>query len=249
MQSYTQIRCTSYVKKSLGILLFDTKKNKVMVVKKRYTYSYFSFVHAKYDKTNINSVKHLFNMMSIEEKNIIRSHNFDFMWYHIHLNVIKSSIYYKMLSTFNNIFMQDGGTKLDELLRITTYNNKLLYEFPKGRRDKPDEPNICTAIRELYEETNIAFEDFILVPQLKNSISEVRDDVKYITIFYVGIMKKQVIPKVDEININQLAEISDILWMDMDTLRRNVDIDIYNMVKRVSKQLKIRSSMCKSTNI
>jgi hypothetical protein len=231
------------VKKSLGIILFDPSKNKVVAIKKRYTYAYFDFVYGRYDKTDQNTIKLLLGRMTIHEKNILRSCNFDFIWFHIHLNFTKTEKYYKAYTDFANMFLGDQGSLLIKLLDVCLYDNNVKYELPKGKKNGSCEPNIFTAIREMEEETQIMFSEIDLNPFIKKTIIEVVDGIKYMMIFYVGTMKKDKIPYINEKCRDQLTEICDVSLIDMATLRNNVNPSVYAMIKKISKTLKLESKI------
>lgn len=76
-------------RKSSGVACcrFNTTSDKmeVLLVKKRYTYSFVSFVFGQYSIRNEKELKSLFNGMTMQEKIDIMSLKFDLMWYKIFL--------------------------------------------------------------------------------------------------------------------------------------------------------------------
>jgi 8-oxo-dGTP pyrophosphatase MutT (NUDIX family) len=126
-------------------------------------------------------------------------------------------------------------------LKTTSYKNTVKLELPKGKKNKLNEPNIFTAIREMEEETQIKFDDIDLMPRIKRTMTEVKNDIKYLTIFYVAVIKKNKLPHINESCNDQLSEIGDVRLVDMNILRNNIDINIYNMIKDISKQLKVEA--------
>jgi 8-oxo-dGTP pyrophosphatase MutT (NUDIX family) len=78
-----------YVKKSYGIACcrFNTtaKRYEVLMVRKRYTYGFFSFVFGKYKKNNDATIIALLDDMTNQEKLDILSLRFDFLWWRIWL--------------------------------------------------------------------------------------------------------------------------------------------------------------------
>jgi hypothetical protein len=232
-----------HMKKSLGIILFDSSKTNVVVIKKRYTYEYFDMVYGRYIKNDTLSIRKLVSAMTINEKNILRSNNFDYIWFHIHLNFIKTDKYYRAYTIFTNAFMLDNGILLNSILDTSPYRNTINYELPKGKKNRTNEPNIFTAIREMEEETQIQFSDVNIDPYIKRTITETTTDTKYTTVFYVGVIKKSKHPSIDEMCREQLTEIEDVKLVDMNTLRNHVDLDIYQMIKKISKLLKNKSKI------
>ena len=75
------------LKKSWGIACCRHNCNKLelLVVKKRYTYCFVSFVFGQYSKKDDNKIQSLFNGMTLQEKIDILSMNFEILWYKIWL--------------------------------------------------------------------------------------------------------------------------------------------------------------------
>lgn len=80
----------NYVKKSYGIACCRFNKLKeieILLVKKRYTYSFVMFVLGKYNKKNDEFLVSLFNGMTNQEKTEILSLRFEIIWYKVWLNI------------------------------------------------------------------------------------------------------------------------------------------------------------------
>ena len=88
--------CTKNTRKSSGIACcrFNTRTNRleILLIKKRYTYNFVSFVFGQYNKCDEKRLKFLFNGMTSQEKNDILSLKFDMLWYKIWLEFPDSSV-------------------------------------------------------------------------------------------------------------------------------------------------------------
>lgn len=59
----------------------------VLMIKKKYTYSFFEFVFGKYPRADRNKLESLFNTMTYQEKSDILEMDFDKLWCKIVLNI------------------------------------------------------------------------------------------------------------------------------------------------------------------
>jgi len=108
-------------KKTYGIALcrYNEKKTaEILMIKKRYTYAFFSFVFGYYKKYNNKQIKHLFNNMTLEEKIDILSLNFSILWYRIWLSNPEQNY------NFYNIYNNNSGFSED--------NNRINIITPKS---------------------------------------------------------------------------------------------------------------------
>ena len=125
--------------------------------------------------------------MTLHEKMILRSMNFDSIWYHLNLNGTKTDYYYTCLLKYNN-FISDGGVRLNNLINKSTNHNELKWEPPKGRKETT-ESNCECAIRELQEETGIEKDKYKFSVYLKNNkfiSSNISSKIKYVVIYYTA---------------------------------------------------------------
>ena len=252
-------------KKTYGVSICRYNKNQVeiLMIKKRYTYSFFSFVFGYYKKYNKKQIKSMFNTMTIEEKIDIMSLNFSILWYRIWLtnpdqnynfynnykntdnnnNGIKNIeinknteifidnnlYYYKKKHIFERTFLKDGGKKIKKLIQLSM-NYELEWEIPKGGSSE-NETDVLCACRELEEETNITVGDYILLHDIEPvTITNIDFKVTYMTRYYIGYMKNnsKYKPLINFNNKNQVSEISDIKWFNVnDIVRKTNSNNIY----------------------
>jgi 8-oxo-dGTP pyrophosphatase MutT (NUDIX family) len=104
------------IKISYGLAMcrYNEKKNncvEILLIKKRYSYYFFSFVFGYYKKYDDCYLKYLFNNMSYAEKIDILSMQFGTMWYRIWLNNPEKHFNIKDIYTY----FLDKNDKIDEV--------------------------------------------------------------------------------------------------------------------------------------
>lgn len=152
---------------SYGIALCKYNKEKnnnieILLIKKRYSYHFLSFVMGHYKKNDSKYIKHLFDNMSFSEKIDVLGMQFSQMWYRIWLNnpekfynitdvyettnfansPIKNKftnveiykLFFQKKSRFENNFLKDGGVKLRNIL-TQSVDAEILWEMPKGGKN------------------------------------------------------------------------------------------------------------------
>ena len=137
---------------SYGVAMcrYNTKKNnqvEILMVKKRYTYSYVTFVFGNYKKYNNKHLSYLFNNMTFDEKITILSMKFSSIWYRLwrydpeanytgnkRTDAETRSVtnYFKKKTKFETIFLVDGGKRLQRLIN-NSFNAVTPWEIPKGK--------------------------------------------------------------------------------------------------------------------
>ena len=192
-----------------------------LLISKRYTYEYFEFVQGKKftigKKIPTNVIMSMLNKMTLDEKMDILSLNFDQMWYRIWLTENKHATYFQSKTKFEQIFLADDGEWLKSLISKST-NSDRIWEIPKGRKNK-NEPDINCAVREFGEETNIEKKYYKIYPNLKRSYTFEDAGVIYTFTYFLAITRRVIRPQVDLKNMQQLIEINDIRWVDLNTIK------------------------------
>lgn len=218
-----------YVQKlSIGIACVRVSKNQpqMLMIKKRYSYSFGEFVHGKYtalsDKRRNPHAKaeliELFSGMTVEEKLDLLGLDFDQIWYRVWLSRHKPPVYYSSRHKFEESFLMDKGVKLRKLINRSA-NAQLVWEIPKGKKKYKGEPDITCAIREFEEETNIPKSRYKFIPTMKKEFSHIDKGVQYRNVYYIAVVKRNVEPEVNFNIQSQLHEISDIKWMDINEVQ------------------------------
>lgn len=213
---------------------------KILMVKRRYTYSYFSFVFGHYKKHNKKRIQYLFDNMTFGEKIDILSMNFSNMWYRLWLcdpekNYDKYQLnsatdtqtknltyYFRKKTKFENIFMRDGGKLLKRLINSSS-NSATPWEIPKGGANI-DELDLNCASREFEEETGVSSEKYTLLWNIDPIISAHKDDnIVYQSNYYIAYLNRITdvnwSPKVKFNSTQQLAEVEQVQWVSLNELK------------------------------
>lgn len=223
-------------RESIGIACcrFNNNKPEILLICKRYTYAYNLFVQGKYNSCNNVELIELFNGMTVDEKLDLRSLNFMQIWYRIWLdNAVKTANYFVAKNKFESTFCSDNGIRLKRLLSRSTNSDKV-WEIPKGRKINKTEPEIHCAIREFREETGVHKKSYKLFLGATRTYTFVDDGVKYINVYYLAFMRHNIDCKIDFGLRDQLDEISDIRWMNINDIRY---VDQSGRLERFTKSI------------
>jgi len=226
------------IKVSIGIacVRWNNNKPEMILVCKKQTYAFTQFLHGKYSN-NLESIKKLLNLMTVDEKIDILSMDFDRMWYRVWFDD-HIPLYYLSKNKFENMFKSDNGNRLKKMI-YSSINSDKIWEIPKGRR-KPGESDIHCAIREFQEETNIYKKHYKLY--LKPIVYTYIDfGIKYVNIYYLGLAKHNINPSINLGSIEQIREVSDVRWMNIEAIR-HIDKSkrLVNFAKKIFKFAKSR---------
>ena len=245
-------------KTSYGIALCRYNKDKnfqseILMIKKRYTYYYFSFVFGHYKKYNSKQLQYLFNNMTFGEKIDILSMKFSNMWYRLWISDPEQNYnitnlfnkdesdehhyknlkcYFRKKSKFENIFLRDGGKRLKRLINNSA-NAVTPWEIPKGGMNSNELPLNC-AKREFEEETGITFDKYTIMWNIDPIIVSHKDEnIIYKSVYYIAYLNNnsQWQPKIKFDTCNQLKEIEQVRWISLN------EISFLNLNEKVKKLL------------
>ena len=168
--------------------------NKILLVQRRNTIGMIEFVRGKYDVTDFDYIVKLFNMMTFDEKRILREHDsFDMIRTVIGL---KREYNYKseyddakrkFMALKNNIICDQVNALLDK--SYTKWSSPE-WGIPKGRRNNKEYDIEC-AIREFVEETGIKYKNINVYRNIK-PIEELYTGINgivYKHIYYIADIK------------------------------------------------------------
>ena len=251
---------TSY---GVAMCRYNKYKNnqvEVLMIKKRYTYHYFSSIFGHYKKYNTKYLQYLFNNMTFGEKVDILSMKFSNMWYRLWLSdpeknhniysiykykndapdhVKNIKCYLRKKSKFETIFLRDDGKRLRRLINNSS-NAVTPWEIPKGSPNQ-DEMDMNCAVREFEEESGIYSDKYSMLWDVKPIVSAHKDaDTIYRSVYYVAYLNKcsKWYPKVKFETSHQLSEVEQVQWISVDeikflNLNESVKKRLINMYKRI----------------
>jgi 8-oxo-dGTP pyrophosphatase MutT (NUDIX family) len=233
-------------------------KLRILVVRRRNTYAFLDFMYSRYVKFRFNpnmpkktfndNLIDLFNKMTVHEKFVIMSLDFDKIWYQAWLcappsqseiasvelkdtnnildnvqNILNNSNdilnYIKFKNKFKTTFLDhDGGASLKKLIKNSNINAQPIWEIPKGRLKTKIESQVNCAVREFYEETNIPKSLYKVLPNTAE-YEYIDNNVKYKFVYFLAVTKFNIEPKII-INSNaQFSEIDEVKWVDLVELK------------------------------
>lgn len=210
---------------------------KLLMIMRRHTLGYIEFIRGHYKVENPSQLHYLFTQMTIEEIQKIREHisDFDFLWKDLWVerwnstsgnsptNDIRNREY--NISKENFCKLQKEQINLSDFLDHT----KVLYDspewgFPKGRRTISKtkhgciEEDIECAKREFSEETGYIDTDYIVFENISPIVEMITgfDGILYKHVYYVAMLKSDVMPFLDTSLKSQKCEIGDIGLFNVD---------------------------------
>jgi 8-oxo-dGTP pyrophosphatase MutT (NUDIX family) len=131
----------------------------------------------------------------------------------------KQELYIKRKAKYESTFLQDGGRRLEMLIRRSKKSAELIWEIPKGRICK-DETKLDCATREFREETGIDVDSYNIVfdiSPLVDSFSHM--GVAYSNSYYIGLSSCDFEPAISFDSPTQLIEVDAVKWIGVDELR------------------------------
>ena len=161
---------------SYGIILFKSTDQgiKYLMIRRKDSFGYIDFLRGKYILHNIEQLQNIFNEMSIEEREKIKTNNFEVLWKQMWGNIPQSSQYKneEIASQKKFDILKNGIQIGNEYIYLETIINDCTtkwketeWEFPKGRRNFQEKDLDC-AIREFEEETGISKKDLIIIENM-----------------------------------------------------------------------------------
>jgi len=307
MVNHCNINRKSFPKKqSIGIACCRynpaTSKPEILLVQKRYSYNFQTFVFGYYHPNNNRNLKTLFDGMTLSEKMDILSGNYDYLWYKIFLRKPKEckkefcniddtidplkvkqyyALYtkkyhpfmekikikdwtaeYKRKSTkfnlpddiryniescfycmqkykYDKLFKNNGRQRI-MLLINQSKSIPLLWEIPKGRKNKGEDDVTC-AMREFKEETFLPPVSYKIITTKPISINHISQNICYVYKYYIAIFNNDHKQPAMEENIYSMTEIIAVQWLTLDgifVLECCVETRLYKLCQRILKLFK-----------
>jgi len=156
---------------SYGIILFRSSAEhsiQYLMIRRKNSFGYIDFIRGKYVQNNLEHLQIMFNEMSIEEREQIRTNNFETLWkmmwgiqdsgHQTQFRGEEQASQKKFEALKNGLPIGVNGEimSLDNIIdNSTTRWTETEWEFPKGRRNFQEKDLDC-ALREFEEETGIS---------------------------------------------------------------------------------------------
>lgn len=232
---------------SIGIIPFRLNNNNLeyMMINRKHSLGFVDFIRGKYPLNNYNYLLNIFNEMTNNEKNKIKTLTFNELWNYLWGNDIGIQYRCEEKSSKEKYELLKVGIETSTILynldTILTNSNRQWNEpewgFPKGRRNFHEKDLNC-ALREFEEETGY----------LKSDIKIVQNILPYEEIFTGSNMKsykhKYFIGFI-ELNIKntydfQETEVCDVKWLTYKECINKIrpyNLEKINVLNNVNKVL------------
>jgi ADP-ribose pyrophosphatase YjhB (NUDIX family) len=164
---------------SIGIIAFRKIKNEAsmkvetqyLMIRRKDTLGHIDFMRGKYSVNNRHYILNMLKQMTVEEKEILKTGDFDFVWQKLWGGNKISSQYKneesisreKYNSLFRGILVKDEFYNLTDIIEESNQSaewTEAEWGFPKGRRNFQEKDFDC-ALREFSEETGYPIDTVI----------------------------------------------------------------------------------------
>lgn len=194
-------------------------KIKFLLIRRKHTLGYCEFVRGRYSIDNINHLISLFQQMTHEEIEKIKTYTFVDLWRDLWQSPTKNKMIHRCeYERSEQKFIQIKTS--EQLVDLDFFTNNVHPQFdtpewcfPKGRRNYHEKNDMC-AKREFREETGYQDTDHVLLNKI-TPLSETfngTNNIPYKHIYYISMMESITQPQIDLTNDHQIDEIGDIGW-------------------------------------
>lgn len=219
---------------------------KFLIICRKNSIGYFEFLRGKYSFDNIKYLVGLFNIMTKDEKKMIKENDFETLWNNLWNDLSRKHNYSDIKQAeykFNSLkkgYLHKKTNKIihiDDIIGQSTTNwTDPEWGFPKGRRNLKETDKEC-AVREFKEETSLTDDDYdILQIDPISEIFKGTNDVNYLHKYFLAEYNSDKELEIRDDNPFQYNEISQIKWVSFDEaldLIRNYSDAKLEMLKKV----------------
>jgi 8-oxo-dGTP pyrophosphatase MutT (NUDIX family) len=204
---------------------------KFLLVNRRHSLNYIDFIRGKYNINDINGINKMCSFMSSEEINMIKTHDFNKLWYDLWLKNAFKKKYSEEMNLSNIKF--NHLKQLGILDNIKTEYNSTEWEIPKGRKNN-NETNLNCAIREFKEETSLSSNDYNIISCLDpiHDIFIGTNNKNYRHVFYTAILNNNIDINNDFKN-NEIDEVRWCKWSELNDLIRPYNSNKINILTSI----------------
>jgi 8-oxo-dGTP pyrophosphatase MutT (NUDIX family) len=203
-----------------------------LMIQRRDSLGFIEFIRGRYDLCNKDYLLKLFTCMTNDEKEHIKTHDFETIWEQLW----KEKIVYlqKHTTTYcdskhkfdllkRGVYLKDAlGNSYFQTMDTLINHSKTLYdetewEFPKGRRHLNENDLEC-AVREFDEETGIAASSIYLLPDHK-SYEEIYSGInstRYRSVYFLAMVNDATDFNIKKDDPNQYCEVRSMEWLPIE---------------------------------
>ena len=213
---------------SIGVILVTPYDDppKVLMVQRKQSIGFIEYVKGHYDSYSLDTVWLLIHDMTKDERDKIVSMSFDDLWLSVWSGDTSGRRSHRMYIESEQKYLRTIDIIRRRQADVIYRRSGLEWGFPKGHRMDASECDICCAVRELEEETNVVSSDFIVVaePPYEEHIVGMNSK-KYIYVYYLCYAKRGDIGYISETNRWQQGEIGNLRWMTLEDALSVTDSD------------------------
>ena len=233
---------------SNGIISYRYHDNKIefLMIRRRHSLGFIDFMRGKYSLNDKKYIINMFNQMTIDEKNNLKTMTFDELWFNIWGNEIISTQYKneeilskdKLAALRNGVNINNEIYTINDIIEIS--DKKYIWDetewgFPKGRRNFKEKDFDC-AVREYCEETGYNKQKLHILQNIC-PFEEIFTGSNYKSYKHKYFIAY--IPYEDTLNIEnyEKAEVSKMGWYSMEdclNLMRNYNKEKQVLLKKIS---------------
>ncbi len=226
---------------SVGVIVYRNSENtnndesiEYLMICRKDTLGYLDFIRGRYNLQNIEYIKTIIDIMTIDEKNRIINNDFDYLWNNLWGENIgiqyrgeEKNAKLKFNQLRKGIYINNNYITIKSLIQ----NSNTMWEepewgFPKGRRNYQEKDIYC-ALREFTEETGYDGSCINLITNLvPYEETFIGSNLKcYKHKYFVGNIESSKLPFYKY----QDTEVSKVEWKSFDNCKRS--IRNYNLEK------------------
>jgi len=229
-------------------ILEDEPTPTFVMIKRPTTYAYKDFIQNKYpwsEKRSQNEATMIkyFGLMTIPEKKLIYSMNFDCIWFHYWNVTIKMPTtiavrtnYDAQLELFNQRFSFDSGQWLRSMIVSSgSISITSLFEFPHGQT-KNGETLLDAAKREFIEETKL--KNFKILDENRPIVQRfigLDNGKEYQTTYFLAVLQG-LIHDVNIADFNQRIEVDEVIPIRPEFFSKGAGMQV-DLIKRAQDAL------------
>ena len=234
----------------------------ILMIQRKDSLGFMDIMRGKYKLNEPEYIKKQLRGMTVEEREKLRSMEFDEIWHQLWGSDTESTQRYahdrvisrqKLAELRSGIQLENGVTySIEDLLR----QEPALYTtpewgFPKGRRD-PRESDIKCAFRELEEETSITENELLKIMNVQPFIEQFygSNNIHYRHTYYIANYVGERNVSFDALNSEMTREIGNLAWKNLDEailLIRPENIEKRGIILQLVELLNNYSPVIRST--
>lgn len=162
---------------SIGIIAFKKVNNVIyyLLIRRKHSLGFIDFMRGKYPLYDKNYLLNIINEMSLDEKKLILTKSYEFLWEYIWGKNTKSQYRTEEKVSKSKFQLLQSGINVNGLYynlksliedESTTNWNETEWGFPKGRRNYLEKDLEC-ALREFEEETGYNKDDLQIISNIQ----------------------------------------------------------------------------------